>query len=364
MSASATTIRDPESAIIRASSPAVARGLTGTATAWARSTPRYVVTNSIRLPIAISTRCPPTIPAAPSPVATRPTSSSSSRPGQAAAAGLDDREAVGALGGRPRRRSSATSRDRRSHGRILPHTAGHSGRVYPAGVTPPTGDRARCNLQQRSTLAGEAAAAAAEVESALNHPRGPDRGGVLRRRQHRDAGREHLPPRPRAAPAQVLHDPRDPRAPPGSRPTSGSSASRTPSTSPRPASSALSFIAGHTVTELEELGEEIFDEAHGAPDLARHPRAGPAAPRRGPAGLAGDRRADRDRPDHRPPARPDRRDGHGRRARRRRLHRPPGRRHAARPGQGRGDQGAGRPRGRSTCAAARRTPTPTTTCRC
>src|SRR4029078_4641318 len=26
-------------------------------------------------------------------------------------------------------------------------------------------------------------------------------------------------------------------------------------------SSALSFIAGHTTTELEELGEEIFDEA-------------------------------------------------------------------------------------------------------
>ena len=31
------------------------------------------------------------------------------------------------------------------------------------------------------------------------------------------------------------------------------------------------------------------------PDLARHPRAGPAAPRPGPAGLAGDRRPGRDR---------------------------------------------------------------------
>ena len=102
----------------------------------------------------------------------------------------------------------------------------------------------------------------------------------------------------------------------------------------------------------------------GPPDLAGHPRAGPAAPRRGPAGLAGDRGADRDRPDHRPPARPDRRAGHGRRARGRRLHRPAGRRHAARPGQGGGDQGAGRPRGARPRAAARRTPTPSTTCRC
>ena len=83
----------------------------------------------------------------------------------------------------------------------------------------------------------------------------------------------------------------------------------------------------------------------GAPDLARHPRARPAAPRPGPAGLAGHRGAGRDRPDHRPPARPDRRDGHRGRARRRRLHRPAGRRPAARPRQGRGGQGAGGARG-------------------
>ena len=66
------------------------------------------------------------------------------------------------------------------------------------------------------------------------HSGRPVGGGVLRRRQHDDAGRQHLPPGPRAAPARVLHDPRDPRRRPGSRPTSGSSASRTPSTSPRP----------------------------------------------------------------------------------------------------------------------------------
>ena len=39
-SSSAMTRREPESAIIRASSSAVERGLTGTATTWARSTPR------------------------------------------------------------------------------------------------------------------------------------------------------------------------------------------------------------------------------------------------------------------------------------------------------------------------------------
>ena len=59
----------------------------------------------------------------------------------------------------------------------------------------------------------------------------------------------------------------------------------------------------------------------GAADLARHPGAGPAAPRPGPTGLAGHGCADRDRLDHRPPARPDRRPRHRRRARRRGLHR-------------------------------------------
>ena len=98
--------------------------------------------------------------------------------------------------------------------------------------------------------------------------------------------------------------------------------------------SALTFIAGHTVDRARGARRGDLRRGDGAPDLAGHPRARPAAPRPGPAGLAGDRRPDRDRPDHRPPARPDRRDGHRRRARRRRLHRPAGRRHAARPGQG------------------------------
>ena len=40
-------------------------------------------------------------------------------------------------------------------------------------MVPPERPRARLNLQQRSTLAGEAAASAAEVEAALDHPVDP-----------------------------------------------------------------------------------------------------------------------------------------------------------------------------------------------
>ena len=128
--------------------------------------------------------------------------------------------------------------------------------------------------------------------------------------------------------------------------------------------SALAFIAGHTVDELEDLSEEIFDEAMahriwpGTRALAQlHLDQGQrvwlvtAAPieiatiiaRR--LGLTGAL-------------------GTVVRARRRRLHRQAGRRHAARPGQGGGGQGAGRARGPRPAPAARPTPTPTTTCRC
>ncbi len=89
----------------------------------------------------------------------------------------------------------------------------------------------------------------------------PDGGGVLRRRQHGDAGRLASSTSPAACTAASSSPPATSSAPPGSRPTSGSSASRTPSTSPRPAPPRSAFIAGHTVAELEELGEEIFDEA-------------------------------------------------------------------------------------------------------
>jgi HAD superfamily hydrolase (TIGR01490 family) len=124
----------------------------------------------------------------------------------------------------------------------------------------PEKSRKPLNLKQRSTLAGEAAAAAAEVEKALTTPADPLAAAFfdvdntlmqgasifhLARGLHRRqffTTREILS----AAWKQVyfrvvgVEDPdhvAETRA------------------------SALSFIAGHTVAELEALGEEIFDEA-------------------------------------------------------------------------------------------------------
>ena len=54
--------------------------------------------------------------------------------------------------------------------------------------------------------------------------------------------------------------------------------------------SALGFIAGHTVTELQDLGEEIFEEAMADRIWPGTRALAQPAPRRGPAGLAGDRR--------------------------------------------------------------------------
>ncbi|GAA1135309.1 HAD family hydrolase [Nocardioides aquiterrae] len=116
------------------------------------------------------------------------------------------------------------------------------------------------NLQVRSVLAGEAAAAAAEVESALTPAVDADSAAFfdvdntvmqgasifhLARGLHRRrffTTREILGAAWKQAYFRVVgvEDPdhvADARA------------------------SALSFIAGHTVTELQELGEEIFEEA-------------------------------------------------------------------------------------------------------
>ncbi len=102
----------------------------------------------------------------------------------------------------------------------------------------------------------------------------------------------------------------------------------------------------------------------GRQDLVGHARAGPAAPRRRPPGLAGDRDPGRAGHDHRVAAAPDRRARHGGRDARRRLHRPPGRRGAARRGEGGRGARAGRARGARPRRGARPTPTRSTTCRC
>ena len=124
----------------------------------------------------------------------------------------------------------------------------------------PEKSRKPLNLQQRSTLAGEAAAAAAEVETALATPADPTAAAFfdvdntlmqgasifhLARGMHR---RKFFTTREIASAAWKqayfrIVGVEDPDHVAETR------------------ASALSFISGHTVQELEELGEEIFDEA-------------------------------------------------------------------------------------------------------
>lgn len=115
------------------------------------------------------------------------------------------------------------------------------------------------NLRRRSTLAGQAAAAAAEVESALSVAPDPTAAAFfdvdntvmqgasifhLARGLHRRdffTTREILGAAWKQAYFRFV----------GAEDPEHIEASR---------ASALAFIAGHTVAELEELGEEIFDE--------------------------------------------------------------------------------------------------------
>jgi len=126
-------------------------------------------------------------------------------------------------------------------------------------VTPEKSRRV-LNLQQRSALAGEAAAAAAEVETALTTPADSSVAAFfdvdntmmqgasifhLARGMHRRkffTTREILAAAWKQAYFRIVGV-EDPEHVASTR------------------ASALSFIAGHTVTELEDLGEEIFDEA-------------------------------------------------------------------------------------------------------
>jgi HAD superfamily hydrolase (TIGR01490 family) len=124
----------------------------------------------------------------------------------------------------------------------------------------PEKSRRPLNLQQRSTLAGEAAAAAAEVEIALATPAKPSVAAFfdvdntmmqgasifhlakgLHRRQFFTT-REILSAAWKQAYFRIVGV-EDPEHVAETR------------------ASALSFISGHTVAELEALGEEIFDEA-------------------------------------------------------------------------------------------------------
>jgi HAD superfamily hydrolase (TIGR01490 family) len=124
----------------------------------------------------------------------------------------------------------------------------------------PEKSRRPLNLQQRSTLAGEAVAAAAEVETALATPANPSVAAFfdvdntmmqgasifhLAKGLHRReffTTREILSAAWKQAYFRVVGV-EDPEHVAETR------------------ASALSFISGHTVAELEALGEEIFDEA-------------------------------------------------------------------------------------------------------
>ncbi len=127
---------------------------------------------------------------------------------------------------------------------------------------------------------------------------------------------------------------------------------------------ALSFAAGHTVAELHDHRRGGLRRGDGREGVAGHPRPGPDAPRRRAAGLAGHRHPGRGGLGDRRAAGPDRGPGDGRRDRGRRLHRPAGRRDPARAGQGAGRHARSPSARGSTWAPARRTATRPTTSPC
>src|SRR5688500_17611329 len=142
------------------------------------------------------------------------------------------------------------------------HTSYACGRASAAtltDVTPPEKTR-RLNLQQRSTLAGEAAAAAAEVETALNVP--SDLIGAaffdVDNTVMQGASIFHLA---RGLHRRKFFSTRDIIGAVWMQAYFRVVGVEDPAHIAETRNSALSFIAGHTVAELAELGEEIFDEA-------------------------------------------------------------------------------------------------------
>ena len=171
--------------------------------------------------------------------------------------------AVGGLGGGVGHEGGNVGLAR--HGRYFHNRGVGVSRAGLNRVTPPEKPRRRAAAPhgpaQRSALAGEAAAASAEVEAALEHPGRPRPRRVLRRRQHRHAGRQHLPPGARACTAASSSPPATSLGAAWKQAYFRMVGVEDPEHVAEARASALSFIAGHTVSELEELGEEIFDEA-------------------------------------------------------------------------------------------------------
>ncbi len=126
-------------------------------------------------------------------------------------------------------------------------------------VTPGTAGRPRKNLRQRSLLAGEASAAAAEVESSLTVPADPTAAAFfdVDNTIMQGASIFHL--------ALGLHrrkffTTRDILGAAWKQAYFRLVGVEDPEHVAEARSSALAFIKGHRVEELEQMGEEIFDE--------------------------------------------------------------------------------------------------------
>ncbi|WP_182379062.1 HAD-IB family hydrolase [Nocardioides sp. WS12] len=117
----------------------------------------------------------------------------------------------------------------------------------------------RLNLQQRSTLAGEAAAAAAEVESALTPAKDTQAAAFfdVDNTVMQGASIFHLA---RGLHRRKFFTTRDILGAAWKQAYFRISGNEDPEHVAEARNSALAFIAGHTVAELEEVSEEIFDE--------------------------------------------------------------------------------------------------------
>jgi HAD superfamily hydrolase (TIGR01490 family) len=125
-----------------------------------------------------------------------------------------------------------------------------------------TRDKSRrpLDLQQRSALAGEAAASAAEVESALATPADPRAAAFfdVDNTLMQGASIFHLA---RGMYRRKFFTRRDIAAAAWRQAYFRVVGIEDPDHVARTRASALAFIEGHSVQELEDLGEEIFDEA-------------------------------------------------------------------------------------------------------
>lgn len=124
----------------------------------------------------------------------------------------------------------------------------------------PTDRPRRLNLQQRSRLAGEAAAAAAEVETALAQPPDPDAAAFfdVDNTVMQGASIFHFA---RGLYRRDFFTTRDLLGAAWKQAYFRIVGVEDPEHVAEARNAGLAFIAGHTVAELEEIGEEIFDEA-------------------------------------------------------------------------------------------------------